>query len=181
MARFLEGKLELFTPDERYRVYWHIAGFFPQQLPLILAARLRQEKDVKCRDLLERIAAVPRDEISRAKVAKFCQELFRAGQLLRQHESGRLESEQNERQRDLRRTAEAHSKDNLDHVDMLVLFALENEPKDRGLFLGLVEDLTDGELLTRKETIPKIIEALTQFGQERRAQRLKLLGERGSR
>src|SRR6266478_1486144 len=67
IARFLERDMDLLTPDERYRVYRHIGGFFPQQVDRILAARLHREKDPRCIERLQEIAARPRDEVSKAK------------------------------------------------------------------------------------------------------------------
>jgi hypothetical protein len=55
---------------------------------------------------------------------------------------------------------------------MLVFFSMEREPKERDLFLKSIEGLTDAQVISRKATLPKILEGLTLFGEEDRARHL---------
>jgi hypothetical protein len=173
MAQFLEHDIDLLNAEERYRVYRHIGGFFPEQLPRILAARLRNEKNAKCLNALKRIAAIPRDEVSKTKTAKFCRELFHAQQLLRRYDADREEAEQEERIREFGNMARANRIEDFDRVDMLVFFSLVREPKDRELFFKAIAGLTDEQIVSRKGIKTRVFEALLLFGHGDRVRHLK--------
>ena len=176
IARFLETEMDPLNPDERYKIYQRIPGFFSEHVESIIAARLHEEKDGRCLERIRQIAAMPRDDISRARVAKRCTELFHAQQLLRHCDTGKTEAEADERLVDLVRIASSHRHEDLDRVDLLVLFALEREPNDRELFLNVIEGMTDTEVINHNVTNPQILEALIRFGQEERVRRVQHLG-----
>jgi hypothetical protein len=173
MTLFLEQDMDLLMPDERSRVYRHIGSLFPEQLDSIVAARRSKEGDARCLDIMRQIVATPRDKASRERGHKFCLEVFDAQKLLCEYDTGKAEIERKERLQKFKELAWLRPDEDVDRVDMLVLFSLSREPKDRGLFLSAIGGLTDTDIICRKATKSKILEALILFGQQDRARRIE--------
>lgn len=60
VGAFAEQHLDLLTKPERLRFYGLMEGFFSQQFERILAARLLEERDPQCLELLRAISAIER-------------------------------------------------------------------------------------------------------------------------